>query len=328
MSKNYIQLTEAERELIATMHWEGKGPSEIARTIGRDKGTISRELKRNASTEYGCYTPCQAHKRSIQRKLTARQSRPLLKNKKVQQYVRRKLRLGWSPEIIAGRLKETGQLISHEAIYQFIYHRDTADRQQLISLLCRAHRKRRIKGKGRKVRKTKIPNRVSIDARPKAAGDRKQVGHWEGDTLISRKSKAALHSMTERVTRLLRISKLESKSAAETNRAVTKALRRLPAKAKRTLTLDNGTENARHEELTEKLGIKCYFADPYSAWQRGSNEQINGLIRRYLPKGTDFSKIDKDQIKKIEKLINNRPRKCLGFKTPLEVARSFVALQS
>lgn len=328
MSKNYVHLTEAERELIATMHWEGKGPSEIARTIGRDKGTISREIRRNESPGYSCYTPCQAQKRSDQRKLTARHSRPMLKNKKIQQYVRRKLKLNWSPEIIAGRLKENGQSISHEAIYQFIYHRDTPDREQLISQLCHAHRKRRIKGKGRKVRKTKIPNRVSIDARPKAVDHRKQVGHWEGDTLISRKSKAALHSMTERVTRLLRLSKLESKSAAETNRAVAKALKNLPAKAKRTLTLDNGTENASHEELTKTLGIKCYFADPYAAWQRGSNEQINGLIRRYLPKGTDFSKIDKDQIKKIEKLINNRPRKCLGFKTPLEVARSFVALQS
>lgn len=328
MSKNYVHLTEAERELIASMHWEGKGPSEIARTIGRDKGTISRELRRNASGEYSCYTPCQAQKRSEQRKLTARHSRPLLKSKKIQHYVRQKLKLNWSPEIIAGRLRKNGQAISHEAIYQFIYHRDTPDREQLISQLCRAHRKRCIKGKGRKVRKTKIPNRVSIDARPKAADHRKQVGHWEGDTLISRKSKAALHSMTERVTRLLRLSKLKSKSAAETNKAVAKALKRFPPKAKRTLTLDNGTENASHEELTEMLGIKCYFADPYAAWQRGSNEQINGLIRRYLPKGTDFSKIDKDQIKKIEKLINNRPRKCLGFKTPLEAARSFVALQS
>jgi IS30 family transposase len=328
MSKNYVQLTEAERELIATMQWEGKGPSDIARTIGRDKGTISRELRRNASTEYSCYTPCQAHKRSIQRKLTARHSRPLLKNKKIQQYVRQKLKLGWSPEIISGRLKKAGQSISHEAIYQFIYHRDTPDREQLISQLCRAHRKRRIKGTGRKVRKTKIPNRVSIDARPKSVDQRKQVGHWESDTIISRKSKTALHSMTERVTRLLRLSKLKSKSAAETNKAVTKALKKLPPKAKRTLTMDNGTENAGHEELTETLGIKCYFADPYAAWQRGSNEQINGLIRRYLPKGTDFSKIDKDQIKKIEKLINNRPRKCLGFKTPLEVARSIVALHS
>lgn len=330
MSKHYVHLTEAERELIAQMHWEGKGPSEIARALDRDKGTISRELKRNASPEHGCYTPCRAQKRSQQRKLTARHSRPLLKNKQIQQYVRRKLKINWSPEIIAGRLKEEmpGLSISPEAIYQFIYHGATPDRDQLISLLCRAHRKRRIKGKGRKVRKTKIPNRVSIDARPKAAEQRKQLGHWEGDTLVSQKSKTALHSLTERVTRVLRLSKLDRKTAAETNKAVIKALRNLPAKAKRTLTLDNGTENAKHEELTKTLGIKCYFAQPYAAWQRGSNEQINGLIRRYLPKGTDFSKIDKDQIKKIEKLINNRPRKCLGFKTPLEVARSFVALQS
>ncbi len=328
MSKTYVQLTEAERELIAKMHWEGKGPSEIARTIGRNKGTVSRELRRNSSQEYSCYTPCQAHKRSVQRKLTARHSRPLLKNEKIQQYVRRKLKLNWSPEIIAGRLKQSGQSISHEAIYQFIYHWDTPDREQLISQLCRAHRKRHMKGKWRKVRKTKIPNRVSIDARPKVVDHRKQVGHWEADTLISRKSKAALHSMTERVTRLLRLSKLKSKSAAEFNKAVAKTLKKLPPRVKRTLTLDNGTENASHKELTERLGIKCYFADPYAAWQRGSNEQINGLIRRYLPKGTDFSKIDKDQIKKIERLINNRPRKCLGFKTPLEVARSVVALQS
>lgn len=330
MSKHYGHLTEAERELIAHMHWEGKGPSEIARALDRDKGTVSRELARNASPEYQCYTPCQAHKRSQQRKLDARHSRPLLKSKKIQQYVRRKLKIGWSPEIIAGRLKKDlkGQSISPEAIYQFIYHRDTPDRQQLISQLCRAHRKRRIKGKGRKVRKTKIPNRIPIDARPKAVEQRKQFGHWEADTMVSRSSKTALHSMTERKSRLLRLSKLNQRTAAETNKAVTRALKRLPPDARRTLTLDNGTENAKHEELTAKLGTKCYFAQPYAAWQRGSNEQINGLVRRYLPKGTDFSKIDKDQIKKIERLINNRPRKCLGFKTPLEVARSIVALHT
>lgn len=328
MTKTYVHLTETERELIASMRWEGKGPSEIAWVLNRDKGTISRELRRNASPEYSCYTPCRAQKRSDQRKLTARHDRPLLKNKKIQQYVRRKLKVGWSPEIIAGRLKSNGQSISHEAIYQFIYHWDTPDREQLISQLCRAHRKRRIKGKGRKVRKTKIPNRVSIDARPKSVDQRKQFGHWESDTLVSRKSKSALHSIIERKTRILRLSKLKRKTAAETNKAVIRALKKLPAKAKRTLTMDNGTENAKHEELTATIGIKCYFAHPYAAWQRGSNEQINGLIRRYLPKGTDFSKIDKEQIKKIEKLINNRPRKCLGFKTPLEVARSFVALQS
>lgn len=330
MSKHYGHLTEAERELIAQMRWEGNKPSEIARALGRDKGTISRELARNASPEYQCYTPCQAHKRSQQRKLTARHNRPLLKNKKIQQYVRRKLKISWSPEIIAGRLKKDlkGQSISPEAIYQFIYHRDTPDREHLISQLCRAHRKRRIKGKGRKVRKTKIPNRIPIDARPKAIEQRKQFGHWEADTMVSRSSKTALHSLTERKSRLLRLSKLNQKTAAETNKAVTRALKRLPLESRRTLTLDNGTENAKHEELTAKLGTKCYFAQPYAAWQRGSNEQINGLVRRYLPKGTDFSKIDKEQIKKIERLINNRPRKCLGFKTPLEVARSIVALHT
>jgi IS30 family transposase len=330
MSKLYVHLIEAERELIAKMHWEGKGPSEIARALERDKGTISREIARNSSSEYSCYTPCQAQKRSEQRKLTARHSRPLLKSEQIQQYVRQKLKINWSPEIIAGRLKErkSGLSISPEAIYQFIYHRNTPDREQLISQLCRAHRKRRIKGKGRKVRKTKIPNRIPIDARPKAVERRKQFGHWEGDTLISRKSKPALHSITERTTRLLRLSKMARKTASETNKAVIRALKRLPPEARRTLTLDNGTENAKHEELTATLGTKCYFAHPYAAWQRGSNEQINGLIRRYLPKGTDFSKIDKDQIKKIERLINNRPRKCLGFKTPLEIARSFVALHS
>lgn len=330
MSKYYVHLTEAERELIAKMRWEGNGPSEIARTLGRNKGTISRELARNASSEYHCYTPCQAHKRSEQRKLAARHSRPLLKSKKIQQYVRRKLKIGWSPEIIAGRLKQEhpGISICPEAIYQFIYHRDTPDRELLISQLCRAHRKRRIRGKGRKVRKTKIPNRIPIDARPKAVEHRKQFGHWEADTMISRGSKTALHSVTERKTRLLRLSKLACKTAAETNKAVIRALRRLPPKARRTLTLDNGTENAAHQELTATLGTKCYFARPYAAWQRGSNEQINGLVRRYLPKGTNFSKIDKEQIKRIERLINNRPRKCLGFKTPLEVARSIVALHN
>ena len=310
MSKIYFHLTEPERELIASMHWEGKGPSEIARVLDRDKGTISRELSRNASSEYRCYTPCRAQRRSDQRKLTARHRRPLLKSKEIQQYVRRKLKINWSPEIIAGRLKKEmpSQSISPEAIYQFIYHQNTPDRENLISQLCRAHRKRRIKGKGRKVRKTKIPNRISIDARPKSVDQRKQFGHWEGDTLISRKSKSALHSIVERMTRILRLTKLERKTAVETNKAISRALKKLPAKAKRTLTMDNGTENARHEELTATLGIKCYFAHPYAAWQRGSNEQINGLIRRYLPKGTDFSKIDKDQIKKIEKL-NKLPRR-------------------
>jgi IS30 family transposase len=177
------------------------------------------------------------------------------------------------------------------------------------------------------VRKTKIPNRIPIDARPKSVESRRHYGHWEGDSLVSRKSKAALNSLVERKSRLVLITKLQRKSAAETNRAVIDRLKKLSAKGRQTLTLDNGTENAKHETITARLGIKCYFAHPYASWERGTNENINGLIRWYLPKGTDFSKIAPELIARIEYLLNSRPRKCLGYKTPVEVAASSVALR-
>ena len=328
MPKNYKHLTMDEREVIAKMHWEGKGLSEIAKALDRDKGTISRELKRNASSEYRCYTPCRAHYRAAERRKTASR-RPRLKNETVRQYVLEKLVLGWSPELIAGRLplEHPGFSISYEAIYQYIYHPKTADREELIASLRRCHRKRRHKSIGRKVRKTKIPNRVPIDLRPKSIETRRYYGHWEGDSLISRKSPAALNSLTERKSRLLLLTKLKRKGAEETKDAIIRRLYALPAPMRRTLTLDNGTENAQHEEITSEIGLKCYFAHPYASWQRGTNEHINGLVRWYLPKGTDFSKISEQQIAQIESLINNRPRKCMGFKTPLEVASSCVALR-
>ena len=328
MPKNYKHLTMDERELIAKMHWEGKELSEIAKALARDKGTISRELKRNASSEYRCYTPCGAHYRAAERRKLASR-RPRLKNEAVRQYVLEKLVLGWSPELIAGRLplEHPGLSISYEAIYQYIYHPKTAGREELIASLRRCHRKRMHKSIGRKVRKTKIPNRVPIEVRPKSVETRRYHGHWEGDSLISRKSPAALNSLTERKSRLLLLTKLKRKGAEETKDAIIRRLYALPAPMRRTLTLDNGTENTQHEEITSEIGLKCYFAHPYASWQRGTNEHINGLVRWYLPKGTDFSKISEQQIAQIESLINNRPRKCLGFKTPLEVASSCVALR-
>ena len=328
MGKQYSHITMEERELISKMYYEGKKPSDIARALDRDKGTISRELQRNASKEYACYTPCQAQRRCDKRRKTARRvSR--LKNETIRIFVFEKLELGWSPELIAGRLplEHRGQFISHEAIYQYIYHPKTQDREKLVACLRRAHKKRTQKGRGRKVRKTKIPNRVPIDARPKSVESRRSYGHWEGDSLISRKSLSVLNSLTERKSRLLLLTKLKRKGAEETKDAVVRRLLRLPASLRRTLTLDNGTENAQHEKITETIGTKCYFAHPYASWQRGTNEHINGLIRWYLPKGTDFSKISDVHIAHIESLINNRPRKCLGFKTPIEVAASTVALR-
>jgi transposase, IS30 family len=323
MPKPYKHLSQEERELIAAQLSEGFSVGEIAKAVGRNKSTISRELRRNSPPERRRYVPCRAHARACERKTNANKHERL-KNDFIRHYVKDALDQGWSPEQISGRIRidHPGQTINHEAIYQYIYHPQNPDRVEMINLLRRAHRKRRNKGIGRKVRKTKIPNRIPIDARPKSVESRLYYGHWEGDSLVSRKSKAALNSLVERKSRLVLITKLQRKSASETNRAVIDRLKKLPAKGRQTLTLDNGTENAKHETLSAKLGIKCYFAHPYASWERGTNENINGLIRWYLPKGTDFSKIAPEQIARIEYLLNSRPRKCLGYKTPLEVAAS------
>ncbi len=328
MPKLYKQLSQSEREHIANLLSEGKSLGDIAKALGRNKSTISRELARNSAPQHHCYTPCRAHARACERKTTTN-THERLKNDFIRQYVRDGLEKGWSPEQISGRIRidYPGYSINHEAIYQYIYHPRNPHRLEMINLLRRAYKKRRTKGIGRKERKTKIPNRIPIDARPKSIENRHRYGHWEGDSLISRKSKAALNTLAERKSRLALITKLPRKGAAETNRAIISRLKKLPANGRQTLTLDNGTENAKHEQLSARLGIKCYFAYPYSSWERGTNENINGLIRWYLPKGTDFSKITPEQIARIEYLLNSRPRKCLGYKTPLEVAASSVALR-
>jgi len=323
MPKPYKHLSQEERELIAAQLSEGSSLGEIAKAVGRDRSTISRELKRNCPPERRRYVPCRAHARACERKTKANQHERL-KNDLVRQYVRDCLAKGWSPEQISGRIRidHPGHSINHEAVYQYIYHPQNPNRLEMIQLLRRAHKKRRNKSIGRKVRKTTIPNRIPIDARPKSVESRRYYGHWEGDSLISRKSKAALNTLVERKSRLVLITKLPRKNADETIRAVVSRLKKLPTKGRQTLTLDNGTENAKHEILSAKLGIRCYFARPYASWERGTNENANGLIRWYLPKGTDFRKITSEQIARIENLLNTRPRKCLGYKTPLEVAAS------
>ncbi len=327
MGKGYKQLSLEERDRITEMKSLGHTVTEIAETIGRSKSTLSRELRRNSTPAYKVYLSHRAHERAVTRKQEAG-SRPRLKNEQVVTYVREKLEQGLSPELIAGRigLEHSGLGISHEAIYQYIYHPKTEGRAELIGHLVRGHRKRKSKGIGRKERKTKIPNRIPIEQRPLSVEKRSRFGHWEGDSLVSRKSLAVLNSLIERKSRLLFLTRLKRKSAELTKDAVIWRLQDLPEQAIRTLTLDNGSENSQHEMITEAIGMQCYFARPYASWQRGTNESVNGLVRRYFPKGTDFSKITDDQVAKVESLINNRPRKCLGYKTPLEVASAFVAL--
>lgn len=252
-----------------------------------------------------------------------------LKEERIRTYVVAKLREGWSPEIIAGRIRldHPGLTISHEAIYEYVYHPQTPNRKELILCLRRAHRRRKPRGLSRKERKTKIPNRIGIEMRPSSVDTRREFGHWEGDTLISRRSPACLSSLVERKSRLLQLTRLPRKGAKEVAQAIVARLSPYPPRARQTLTLDNGTENASHENISKATGLSCFFCHPYTSWERGTVENIQGLIRWYLPKGTDFDKITDDQVAWIESQLNHRPKKCLGFKTPLEVALPSVAFQ-
>ena len=255
--------------------------------------------------------------------------RERLRDETIRLYAREKLFAGWAPEQISGRLplEHRGLSISAEAVYQYIYDAGTEDREDLIACLRRSHKKRQQRAVGRKQKRTKIPHRVSIEDRPRCVESRRTFGHWEGDSMVSRKSTFALNSLTERKSRLILITRMERKGAKETLGAVINRLGAWPQKFRRTLTLDNGTENTKHELITEGVGVKCYFAHPYASWERGTNENANGLVRWYFPKGTDFAKITDEKTALVESLLNNRPRKCLGFRTPIEVAASAVALR-
>lgn len=322
-TKKYNQLSSEERDKIAVLRATGLKPSGIARILERNKSTICRELNRNRAPIYDVYLAHKAQERAQKRKQQAAQ-RPRLKNDLTEQYVISKLKKGWSPEQISGRLPidHLGFSISHEAIYQYVYDPHTWEQVDLVSCLARSHRKRKKRGQGKKHSKSHIPNRVCIDKRPRYIEQRKQPGHWEVDTVISRQTKAALAVASERTSRLVKIGKLQQKSASEFRKALNNRLIQYPRQMRRTITYDNGSENVEHELINEVLGTSSYFCHPYHSWERGSVEYTIGLIRRFLPKKTNFAIIAKEQIKRIETELNNRPRKCLAFKTPFEVFKS------
>ena len=328
MHKHYRHLSRTERGVIMYLSMSGKSPAQIARVLGRRRSTIMRELRRNTSPYLDYYMDETAHLKADLRRRQASQ-RYRLKNEVIRSYVRDMLELGWSPEIIAGRIRldQPRNTISHEAIYQYIYHLDEPERSRYIKLLPRSHRRRRKRGTGKAKRKSRIPNRISISKRSVRVAGRKQMGHWEGDSLVSSRNLTVLYSLVERKTRLVRLVRIRGRDGKRTATAITKKLRPLPDRARRTLTMDNGFEHSGHERVTQATGVRCYFCDPYAAWQRGTNENRNGLIRRYFPKGTDFARLTQAEIERVELAINTRPMKCLGYKTPLEAAARFVALR-
>jgi IS30 family transposase len=319
----FRHLTQKDREQIDVLVREGYTLQKIAEEIGCDTSTISRELQRNISEKHKKYVASIAQTKAINRKSycvkKSKFDNPILVS-----YIKSKLKESWSPEQISGRLKkEHPQMcVSHESIYQYIYSLDHVERKELISLLSRSHKTRRRKYTDKTGPKTKILNRVGIEQRPSVVNERKEPGHWETDTMVCKSNIPAINTTVERVTRFAIISKLNRKNAYNKARALIDRLSQINQELRRSITYDNGTENAGHTMVNYSLGTKSYFAHPYHSWERGSNENINGLIRRFIPKKTDLRSVSEEQLVEIEHKLNSRPRKCLGYRTPFEVASS------
>jgi IS30 family transposase len=319
----YRHLRVEEREEIQLGLLKKESVRSIAKRLGRSHCSLVRELARNRSPIKETYTPRLAESRAQeQRSNRGRVGR--LKNETVRTYVVEQLKENWSPEQIAGSIAAAkGETISHEAIYQYIYaqvHRGgngwiKPGKEDLRPYLARRHKKRAKKGQ-RKGERIFRPKGVPIDERPKIVDLRSRIGDWEGDSIESRDHAPGLNSLVDRKSGLLLLSKLSAKTAKATREVVSKRLANLPS---HTLTVDNGPENQEWRETEEATNARVYFAHPYHSWERGTNENTNGLVRRYFPKGTDFREVSEEEIAAVEYALNTRPRKRHSFKSPLEV---------
>lgn len=317
---HHTKLTQQERQRIAAWRKEELSNKAVARRLGRSATTIGRELRRNQA-EQGLYEPLHAQRVAEDRKSKTYTAKHSLKNEKLYAYVLEKLRWGWSPEQIAGRLKlehpdDPSWQLCHETIYRFCYHPDRLS-QRWWEYLRQGQKKRR-KRNGRKVHRIHIPDRVSIHDRPEAITSRGEFGHWEGDSVEGKGHRNGLHVAYERLTSFVRIEPIAAIKAAESLAAQLEIYRGLPSAARRSTTLDNGREQVSHLGL-RAIGMATYFTDPYAAWQKGGVENANLWIRYYFPKGTDFATISAEDIRDVEHELNRRPRKRLNFQTPLEV---------
>ncbi len=327
----YQHLTIEEREFLQLLRWEQKSIRLIARALHRSPSSISRELRRNYPLKLKVYAPRLAHERAMaKRKSRGRTER--LKNEIVRRYVTEHLKKDWSPEQIAGTIKlELKEKISHEAIYQYVYnqiHRNgygllKPGHEDLRPYLKRRHKRRGQKGM-RSVSRVFRAQAPSIEARPLIVEQRKRVGDWESDSIASKDNAPGLNSLVERKTGLVLLTKVQDKTAWATTAVITQRLSNMP---RYTVTFDNGSENQNWQKIECLINTKCFFAHPYHSWERGTNENTNGLVRWYFPKGTDFRTIPEEAIKAVEYALNTRPRKRLNWKTPLEVFNQSVALQ-
>lgn len=322
-------LTLRERIDIEKKYTYGETITDIAKYLKRNKSSISREIAGRSRKGRGAYDADRAHQEYLKRKENKGNISKLKKNEKLLNYVREKLKIGWSPEQISLRLpiefkKDKSMRICYEAIYQYIYSQINKDGkvkkncEDLRMYLPRRHKRRVKKGfrQTRKLHKEPLP---SIEDRPKEVEKRKKIGHWEDDYLVSRKSKVCIKSVNERKSGIVFFGKTIDGTAKAGDDVLFEKLNKIPNEYLKTLTRDNGKENMNYKNVEKELNLKVFFAHPYCSYERGSNENCNGLFRRFFPKGTDFSKIDDNEIEMVEYLINTRPRKRLGGFTPAEV---------
>ena len=323
----YTHLTLQERCVIAHLSREGHGPCEIGRQLKRPAGTISRELKGNrGGRPRAVYQAQAAQQHSAQRRHDANARRDKTRCKLLQQAIRRGLKQRWSPKIISEQLKrqhprqttrDRALRVSAPTIYAYL-KRDADSGGKLARRLPRRGKGRKPNG-SRAKRREALPGRKCITQRPAGAENRSRLGHWEGDTVEGAHKASYVVTLVDRKSRLSLLGKAKDKSAATINAVMTSLLERLPRCRRRTTTLDNGTEFSGFEQLETQLGMAIYFTHPYSPWERGTNEQTNGLLRMFLPKGTDFRHVTDAKLARIEQMLNNRPRKCLNYRTPAEV---------
>jgi transposase, IS30 family len=321
-TRSYRHLTAEERETVSLGLAHGQSLRAMARILGRAPSTLSREVLRNTIRDRP-YRACTAQSHATARAHHPRRVRKLL-DPWLWQHVTTQLTQGCSPEQIAGRLRrlypgDMSKQLSAETIYAALYVLPRgALRTELLAALRQAHKTRRPRARGRD-RRGQIPNMTSITTRPAEVATRTVPGHWEGDLLKGARNGSAVGTLVERTTRLVLLARMDGTDAVSAYRGFTKKLRHVPAPLRKTLTYDRGKEMAEHERLAHRLSIQVFFADPHSPWQRGTNENTNGLLRQYLPKGTDLSRYTQRELNAIAHRLNTRPRKCLSFATPLEV---------
>lgn len=318
--RTYCQLTQEQRYQIYALKKTGHSGVEIAEVIGVHKSTVSRELKRNRGRRG--YRPPQAQRLAVERRQKGVPRIPAEAWERVQ----RLLRQDWSPEQISGRLKKERRIcVSHEWIYQYVLQDQQAGGDLYRHLRCQQKRRKRY---GQYDRRGKLPNCHSIEERPAVVNGRKRLGDWEVDTMIGKGQKPVMVTLTERKSRFTLLGKVPQRTAQVVQDQIHRLL--LPVVDQvHTLTSDHGKEFAHHEQIAEMLNLQFYFAHPYAAWERGTNENTNGLLRQYFPKKHDFQFVSNQEIKQAMSRLNFRPRKCLAFRTPYEVFfKQSVALTS